>query len=65
MSVNICTNNFCYFIAKYGTEEQRQRYIPPVIAGEVLGSWCLTEPEAGSDALAMWRSEAAPPRSRR
>jgi alkylation response protein AidB-like acyl-CoA dehydrogenase len=53
MSVNICTNNFCYFIAKYGTEEQKARYIPPVIAGEALGSWCLTEPEAGSDALSI------------
>lgn len=53
MSMNICTNNFCYFIAKYGTEEQKRRYISPVISGEALGSWCLTEPEAGSDALAI------------
>ena len=53
MSMNICTNNFCYFIAKYGTESQKRRYIPPVISGEALGSWCLTEPEAGSDALAI------------
>lgn len=53
MSMNICTNNFCYFIAKYGTEEQKRKYIYPVISGEVLGSWCLTEPEAGSDALAI------------
>jgi alkylation response protein AidB-like acyl-CoA dehydrogenase len=53
MSVNICTNNFCYFIAKYGTEEQKRGYIPPVISGEHLGCWCLTEPDAGSDALAI------------
>lgn len=53
MSMNICTNNFCYFIAKYGSEEQKRKYIPPVISGEELGSWCLTEPEAGSDALAI------------
>lgn len=53
MSMNICTNNFCYFIAKYGTEAQKERYIAPVISGEELGSWCLTEPEAGSDALAI------------
>lgn len=53
MSMNICTNNFCYFIAKYGSEEQKRKYIPPVISGEELGSWCLTESEAGSDALAI------------
>jgi alkylation response protein AidB-like acyl-CoA dehydrogenase len=53
MSVNICTNNFCYFIAKYGTEDQKRRYIPPVVSGEALGCWCLTEPEAGSDALSI------------
>ncbi len=53
MSVNICTTNFCYFISKYGTEEQKRRFIPPVISGEALGSWCLTEPEAGSDALSI------------
>jgi alkylation response protein AidB-like acyl-CoA dehydrogenase len=33
-----------------GTEEQRQRYIPRLARGEWLGSWSLTEPEAGSDA---------------
>lgn len=53
MSMNICTNNFCYFIAKYGTQAQKDKYIAPVISGEELGSWCLTEPEAGSDALAI------------
>ncbi len=53
MSMNICTNNFCYFIAKYGTEAQKEKYIAPVISGKELGSWCLTEPEAGSDALAI------------
>jgi alkylation response protein AidB-like acyl-CoA dehydrogenase len=53
MSMNICTNNFCYFIAKYGSEAQKRKYIPPVISGEELGCWCLTEPEAGSDALAI------------
>ncbi len=53
MSVNMCTTNFCYFISKYGTEEQRKRYIPPVIKGEALAAFCLTEPEAGSDALSI------------
>ena len=53
MSVNMCTTNFCYFISKYGTEDQKQRYIPPVISGDELAAFCLTEPEAGSDALAL------------
>ncbi|RJR30701.1 MAG: acyl-CoA dehydrogenase [Desulfobacteraceae bacterium] len=53
MSVNMCTTNFCYFISKYGTEEQKNRYIPPVVRGEALAAFCLTEPEAGSDALSI------------
>lgn len=53
MSVNMCTTNFCYFISKYGTEEQKRRYIPPVIRGDALAAFCLTEPGAGSDALSL------------
>jgi alkylation response protein AidB-like acyl-CoA dehydrogenase len=53
MSVNMCTTNFCYFISKYGTEDQKRRYIPPVIRGEAMAAFCLTEPEAGSDALSL------------
>lgn len=53
MSVNICTTNFCYFLSKYGTERQRRKYIPPVLAGEHLAAFCLTEPDAGSDALSI------------
>ena len=53
MSVNMCTTNFCFFISKYGTEEQKRRYIPPVIQGDAVAAFCLTEPEAGSDALAL------------
>lgn len=34
----------------FGTEEQKQKYIPPLAKGEKLGAFCLTEPEAGSDA---------------
>jgi alkylation response protein AidB-like acyl-CoA dehydrogenase len=53
MSVNMCTTNFCYFVSKYGTEEQKRRYIPPVIRGDALAAFCLTEPAAGSDALSL------------
>ncbi len=37
-------------IMYYGNQEQRQRYIPKLASGELLGAYCLTEPGAGSDA---------------
>ena len=36
-------------IYNYGSEEQRQRYLPPLCSGEKVGSFAITEPEAGSD----------------
>ncbi len=36
-----------------GTEEQKQKYLPKIANGELLAAFCLTEPESGSDALAM------------
>lgn len=53
MSVNMCTTNFSFFIAKYGTDHQKKYYIPSVIDGDALAAFCLTEPEAGSDALSL------------
>lgn len=43
---SLCTNHI--YLA--GSEEQKQRYIPKLATGEWIGSWSLTEPEAGSDA---------------
>jgi alkylation response protein AidB-like acyl-CoA dehydrogenase len=43
---SLCSNH----IFKRGTDEQRQRYLPKLTSGEWIGSWSLTEPEAGSDA---------------
>jgi alkylation response protein AidB-like acyl-CoA dehydrogenase len=40
-------------ILRYGSEPQRERYLPPMARGEVLGAFALSEPEAGSDAAAM------------
>ena len=37
-------------ITLYGTQEQKQKYVPQLASGEWFGSYCLTEPEAGSDA---------------
>src|SRR5215207_8355682 len=43
---SLCSNH----IYKYGTEEQKQKYLAPLASGEHLGAWGLTEPSAGSDA---------------
>ncbi len=40
-------------ILNFGTEEQRQQYLPPMARGELLGAFCLSEPEAGSDPGAL------------
>ncbi len=39
-------------ILYYGTDEQKQKYLPGLISGELAASYCLTEPSSGSDALA-------------
>jgi len=43
---SLCSNH----IYKFGTDEQRERYLPKLASGEWIGCWSLTEPEAGSDA---------------
>ncbi|MCL6565269.1 MAG: acyl-CoA dehydrogenase [Acidobacteriia bacterium] len=43
---SLCANH----IYKFGTEEQKQKYLVPLAQGKKLGAWSLTEPEAGSDA---------------
>ncbi len=40
----------CLPVLKFGTEEQKQRFLKPMARGEMLAAFCLTEPEAGSDA---------------
>src|ERR1039458_9416008 len=40
-------------VHKYGTEAQRQKYLRRLARGEILGAFCLTEPQAGSDAAAI------------
>jgi alkylation response protein AidB-like acyl-CoA dehydrogenase len=48
MSVN--NSLVCYGIERWGTEDQKQRYLTPLAAGKMLGAFALSEPEAGSDA---------------
>ena len=43
----------CLPIARYGTEEQRRRWLPDMLGGELLGAYCLSEPHSGSDAAAL------------
>ncbi len=38
---------------KHGTEAQKEKYLPRLVRGEILGAFCLTEPQAGSDAAAI------------
>lgn len=54
-SVVVSVNNslVCYGIEKYGTEAQKQKYLVPLAKGEKLGAFCLSEPEAGSDATSQ------------
>jgi alkylation response protein AidB-like acyl-CoA dehydrogenase len=42
-----------YPLAAHGTEEQKRRWLPDVVGGELLGAYCLSEPHSGSDAAAM------------
>ena len=51
MSVN--NSLFCHGILKYGTEEQKQKYLAAVAGGEAVGAYSLTEPMSGSDAGTM------------
>jgi alkylation response protein AidB-like acyl-CoA dehydrogenase len=54
-SVVVSVNNslVCYGLEKYGTEAQKQKHLVPLAKGEVIGAFCLSEPEAGSDATAQ------------
>jgi alkylation response protein AidB-like acyl-CoA dehydrogenase len=55
VSVAMSVNNslYCWGIEKFGTEEQKQKYLVPAAKGEVLGAFALSEPEAGSDATSQ------------
>lgn len=48
MSVN--NSLVCFGLEKYGTEAQKQKYLTRLATGEIIGAFCLSEPEAGSDA---------------
>ncbi len=51
MSVN--NSLYCHGILKFGTEEQRKKFITPIASGKAIGAYSLTEPQSGSDAGTM------------
>jgi alkylation response protein AidB-like acyl-CoA dehydrogenase len=55
MSVVMSVNNslVCWGLETFGTEEQKQKYLKPLATGEIIGAFCLSEPEAGSDATSQ------------
>ena len=54
-SVIMSVNNslVCWGLEKFGNEEQKQKYLKPLATGEIIGAFCLSEPEAGSDATSQ------------
>ncbi|MBU0695605.1 MAG: acyl-CoA dehydrogenase family protein [Bacteroidetes bacterium] len=54
-SVVVSVNNslVCFGLETYANEEQKEKYLKPLAAGEKIGAFCLSEPEAGSDATSQ------------
>jgi alkylation response protein AidB-like acyl-CoA dehydrogenase len=56
-SVSVCmsVNNslVCWGLERYGSEAQKEKYLRPLATGEIIGAFCLSEPEAGSDATSQ------------
>lgn len=55
VSVIMSVNNslVCWGLETFGSEEQKQKYLVPLAKGEIIGAFCLSEPEAGSDATSQ------------
>ena len=51
--VSVNNSLYCHAILKFGTEEQKQKYLVPIASGEKIGAYSLTEPMSGSDAGTM------------
>ncbi|NQY09354.1 MAG: acyl-CoA dehydrogenase family protein [Flavobacteriales bacterium] len=50
VAMSVVNSLVCYGIENYGTEEQKERFLRPLATGIKIGAFCLSEPEAGSDA---------------
>jgi alkylation response protein AidB-like acyl-CoA dehydrogenase len=55
MGLTIAVHNSVavYPLSQFGNDEQKAKFLPPLAAGEKIGAFCLTEPNAGSDAMAI------------
>ena len=55
MAVALSLTNFVAYVClwKHGSEAQKKQYLPQLARGEILGAFCLTEPQAGSDSAAI------------
>ena len=59
VAISVTNSLFCAPVERYGTPEQRERWLQPCARGDWLGAFCLSEPDAGSDAAALrTRAEA-------
>jgi alkylation response protein AidB-like acyl-CoA dehydrogenase len=53
VGVSVTNSVCCWPIVRFGSEQQKQRYLPPLASGETIGGFMLTEPGAGSDAASL------------
>jgi alkylation response protein AidB-like acyl-CoA dehydrogenase len=53
VAVSVHNSLGCDPIVKFGTEEQKKKWLPDLASGKNIGSFCLTEPDAGSDAASL------------
>ncbi|MDC3050398.1 acyl-CoA dehydrogenase family protein, partial [Flavobacteriales bacterium] len=51
--VSVNNSLVCWGLEKYGTDEQKLKYLTPLAKGDIIGAFCLSEPEAGSDATSQ------------
>jgi len=53
VALSVTNSVACVPLLQHGTEAQKKKYLSPLSRGEILGAFCLTEPQAGSDAAAI------------
>ncbi len=53
VTLSVHNSLICGPVSKYGSEDQKQRWLPQLASGERIGAYCLTEPQAGSDAASI------------
>ncbi len=51
--MSVCNSLVAWGLERFGTEEQKQKYLVPLASGQITGAFCLSEPEAGSDATSQ------------